>query len=127
MLSDGRRRSRSSIKKSIIRSVKRSLKRSLKKSLKKSLRRHSRRKHRVSKSEIGTKLQVYNGTKLMTVGGLMKKDLVMNKKRQRVVSKKQRAHGKKMWKRFMDDPIMRSKILAAQEKIIERSKSRSKN
>ena len=43
---------------------------------------------------IGTKAQVYHETAKHTVGGLTKKDLVMNK-RGRIVSRKQQAAGKK--------------------------------
>lgn len=45
---------------------------------------------------VGTKKEVYNGIALKTKGGLKKQDLMVNK-RGKVVSKKQHAHGKKMY------------------------------
>jgi hypothetical protein len=48
---------------------------------------------------VGSKLQVWNQTKLRTAGGLKKKDL-MRTKNGRIVSKKQHAAGKKAIKRL---------------------------
>merc|ERR1712117_284291 len=50
------------------------------------------------KSLIGTKGQVFRGTKLKTKGGLVKKDLMKNKNG-RVVSKKMHKNGKAVYKK----------------------------
>merc|ERR1712168_1608093 len=46
-------------------------------------------------SVVGTRLQVFRGSKERTIGGLMKKDLMKNK-HGKVVSKKAHARGKKL-------------------------------
>jgi hypothetical protein len=51
-------------------------------------------------SGVGSKSQVWHGTKRSTSGGLKKKDLMMTK-RGRIVSKKQHAAGKKAIKRLI--------------------------
>ena len=43
----------------------------------------------LKKNQIGTRAQVWNGTKLMTSGGLMKENLYMNK-HNRIVSLKKK-------------------------------------
>ena len=47
---------------------------------------------------VGTKREVWNGTALRTSGGLMKKDLMYNSKRGRIVSKRKHEQGKKALK-----------------------------
>merc|ERR1739848_33344 len=62
---------------------------------KKALTRKAKKAKRVTKkSQTGSNRQVWNGSKLYTKSGLMKKDLVLNK-RGKVISKKQAAAGKK--------------------------------
>merc|ERR1711879_321996 len=80
-----RRRSRSRSKSS--RSRSRSKSRKSSKKVKKS-------KRITKKSQTGSKLQVWNGTKLYTKGGLTKKDLKISNSG-RIVSKRASAAGKK--------------------------------
>merc|ERR1712173_96651 len=61
---------------------------------KKALRKAKKAKRVTKKSQTGSYRQVWNGSKLYTKGGLMKKDLVLNK-RGKVISKKMAAAGKK--------------------------------
>merc|ERR1719412_652667 len=63
-----------------------------KKALRKTTRKVKRAKRVTRKMQTGSYRQVWNGSKLYTKGGLMKKDLCLNKKR--VMSKKQLALGK---------------------------------
>merc|ERR1719216_738561 len=58
-----------------------------KKALRKTTRKVKRAKRVTRKMQTGSYRQVWNGSKLYTKGGLMKKDLMMNK-RNKVVSKK---------------------------------------
>merc|ERR1719517_323351 len=55
-----------------------------------------RKKRITKKSQTGTKLRVWNGTAKYTRGGLMKKDLMMNK-RGRIVSRRRRIQGLKAY------------------------------
>jgi len=65
---------------------------------KKATKRVARRAKRVTKkSQTGSKLRVWYGSKMYTTGGLMKSDLCRNKKGS-VVSKKLHQHGKKQIK-----------------------------
>merc|ERR1711935_118667 len=57
-----------------------------------------RRKRKTKKVRRGSKLQVFRGSRVKTVGGLTKTDVFKNK-RGKVVSKKANAHGKKQYKR----------------------------
>lgn len=52
-------------------------------------------KQRRIPKNIGTKREVYFGKATKTSGGLRKNDLVWNDKKTKIVSKKQKAHGKK--------------------------------
>merc|ERR1719285_1545472 len=62
---------------------------------KKATKRVARRAKRVTKKmQTGSMRRVWNGTATYTKGGLMKKDLCLNK-RGKVVSKKAMSHGKK--------------------------------
>ena len=65
---------------------------------KKATKRVARKAKRVTKKmQTGTMRRVWNGTAVYTKGGLMKKDLCINK-RGKVVSKRRLAHGKKALK-----------------------------
>merc|ERR1712202_59205 len=61
---------------------------------KKATRRARKAKRVTKKSQTGSMRRVWNGSAMYTKGGLMKKDLCMNK-RGKIVSKKQAARGKK--------------------------------
>merc|ERR1712060_401100 len=65
-----------------------------KKVTKRFVRKSKRVTRKMRKMQSGSKIQVWNGTKICTKGGLLKKDLCINK-RGKVVSKKQMASGKK--------------------------------
>merc|ERR1719150_12525 len=65
-----------------------------KKALRKTTRKVKRAKRVTRKMQTGSYRQVWNGRKLYTKGGLMKKDLLLNK-RGKVISKKMAAAGKK--------------------------------
>merc|ERR1719479_382060 len=67
------------------------------KKAKKSVRKAKRAKKITKKMQTGSMRQVWNGSKLYTKGGLMKKDLIVNKNK-RVMSKKAHASGKKLYK-----------------------------
>merc|ERR1719245_782790 len=72
-----------------------------KKALRKTARKATkpRKAKRVTKKmQTGSMRQVWNGSKLYTAGGLMKKDLMMNTKKNKIVSKKVSARGKKAFK-----------------------------
>merc|ERR1719229_1872989 len=64
------------------------------KAARKTVRKVKRAKKITKKMQTGSMRQVWNGTKVYTAGGLMKKDLMMTK-RQHVVSKKAFANGRK--------------------------------
>lgn len=57
-------------------------------------------KHKIP--AVGSRAQVWHGNALHTSGGLYKKDLMMNKKTGRIVSKKASAHSKKLYKKNCD-------------------------
>merc|ERR1719290_439370 len=59
--------------------------------------RKRRVKRKTKKSQTGTMRRVWNGTAMYTKGGLMKKDLCINK-RGKVVSKKAMLNGKRAFK-----------------------------
>lgn len=73
----------------------------------------------------GTKAQVWHGNAMKTSGGLIKKDLCLNKSG-RIVSKKKQAAGKKLYKRMMSNPVTRKLFLNNQRSIKNRSKSMKK-
>merc|ERR1712083_1158687 len=71
-----------------------------KKALRKTVRKATKPKKAkkiTKKMQTGSMIQVWNGTKLYTKGGLMKKDLMKSKKN-KIVSKKAYAAGKKSFK-----------------------------
>merc|ERR1712083_1028839 len=68
-----------------------------KKALRKTVRKVKRTKRVTKAMQTGSMRQVWNGTKVYTKGGLMKKDLVMTKQH-KIVSKKKLAQGKKAFK-----------------------------
>merc|ERR1719389_1265357 len=57
-----------------------------------------RKKRKARKSVVGSKRQVFNGTRERT-SGYLKKENVFKNKRGKIVSKKANAHGKRMYKR----------------------------
>merc|ERR1719479_551302 len=65
---------------------------------KKSVRKAKRAKKITKKSQTGSMRQVWNGTKLYTKSGHMKKDLCVNPKNKKVMSKKRFAAAKKAGK-----------------------------
>merc|ERR1719186_370864 len=69
--------------------------------LRKTSKRMGRPRKRVTRKTLtGSKRKVWNGTKMYTRGGLMKKDLCVNK-RGHAVSKKQMSHGKKAFRGWL--------------------------
>merc|ERR1712050_151864 len=57
-----------------------------------------RRRRKARKNVVGSKRQVFNGTRERT-SGYLKKDNVFKNKRGKIVSKKANAHGKRMYKK----------------------------
>jgi hypothetical protein len=61
------------------------------------------------KDQIGTRTQVWNGTKMMTSGGLMKKDLYMNKHNRIVSLKKKKLMSQKKKNPLYNQGYLREK------------------
>merc|ERR1719410_333272 len=67
---------------------------------KRAVRKAKRAKKVTKKMQTGSMRQVWNGSKLYTKGGLMKKDLCVNAKNKKVMSKKSFSAAKKAGKRI---------------------------
>ena len=80
-----------------MRRMKRAAKKSGKKAAKKSVMRRRRKAKRASR--VGRKWQVFKGTKVKTIGGLKKTELIKNK-RGHIVSKKLSAKGKALFNKY---------------------------